>query len=263
MPVRPRDLPDYLLSRGRYTFTLDDAAGMLDSGRGAASDALGRLVARKQVFSPARGLYVAVPPEYRSWGVLPGDWFIEAMMAHLDRAYYVALLSAARIHGASHQAPQVFQVMTAADAGAPRDRDLGRVRLRFYSSKHLGEDAVQRNVVATGYVTVSAKETTVVDVITHHRVSGGYGNVATILSEIGQLDGSELARVASRRRRAVVRRTGWFVERYGHVEDLEALRQAARLDLGEPALLDPAAGKRGKTDPDWQVRVNTQVEGDL
>jgi predicted transcriptional regulator of viral defense system len=251
------------LSLGRYELTLDDAARILGSGRGAAADALGRLARRKQVFSPARGLYVAVPPEYRSWGVLPGDWFIDAMMAHLHRAYYVALLSAARIHGASHQAPQVFQVMTAAGAAAPRDRDLGRVRLRFYSSKHVGEDEVQRIAVPTGYLTVSARETTVVDLIVYHRASGGYSNVATILREIGELSGSELARVASRRGRAVVRRTGWLVERYGHAGDLEALRQAARPDLGEPALLDPAAGKRGKTDPDWQVRVNTQVEPDL
>lgn len=140
MSVRPRDLPDHLLSLGRYEFTLDDAAAILGSDRGAAADALGRLQRRKQVFSPARGLYVAVPPEYRSWGVLPGDWFIDAMMAHLHRAYYVALLSAARIHGASHQAPQVFQVMSA--GAAPRDRDLARVRLRFYASKHIGEDKV-------------------------------------------------------------------------------------------------------------------------
>lgn len=60
-----------------------------------------------------------------------------------------------------------------------------------------------------------------------------------------------------------MRRTGWFVERFGHADDLEALRQAARLDLGEPALLDPAAGKRGNTDLDWRVRVNTHVEPDL
>jgi len=261
MSVRPRDLPDHLLSLGRYEFTLDDAVAILGSDRGAAADALGRLQRRKQVFSPARGLYVAVPPEYRSWGVLPGDWFIDAMMAHLHRAYYVALLSAARIHGASHQAPQVFQVMSA--GAAPRDRDLGRVRLRFYTSKHIHEDKAGRTTVPTGYLTVSARETTVVDLIAYHRASGGYSNVATILGEIGELGGSELARVAGRRGRAVVRRTGWFVERYGHCEDLEALRQAARLDLGEPALLDPAAGKRGRADRDWQVRVNTQVEPDL
>jgi predicted transcriptional regulator of viral defense system len=261
MPTRPRDLPDHLLSLGRYEFTLDDAAAILGSGRGAAADALGRLQRRKLVFSPARGLYVAVPAEYRSWGVLPGDWFIDAMMTHLGRGYYVALLSAARIHGASHQAPQVFQVMSA--GVAPRNRDLGRIRLRFYTSKHTEEDRTERVSVPTGYLTVSARETTVVDLVSHHRVSGGYSNVATILREIGELGGSELARVASRRGRAVVRRTGWFVERFGRSDDLEALRQAARLDLGEPALLDPAAGKGGKTDPDWQLRVNAQVEPDL
>ena len=262
MSVRPRDLPDHFLSLGQYEFTLDDAATVIGSDRGAAADALGRLQRRKQVFSPARGLYVAVPPEYRSWGVLPGDWFIDAMMRHLGRPYYVALLTAARIHGASHQAPQVFQVMV--DSPAPlRDRDLGRVRLRFYSSKHVLEDKVQRITVPTGYLTVSARETTVVDLIAHHRACGGYSNVATILMELGELGGSELARVASRRGRALVRRTGWFVERFAHADDLEALRQAARLDLGEPALLDPAAGKRGKTDLDWRVRVNTQVQPDL
>jgi predicted transcriptional regulator of viral defense system len=262
MSIRPRDLPDHLLSLGRYEFTLDDAATVLGSDRGAAADALARLRRRKQVFSPARGLYVAVPSEYRGWGVLPGDWFIDAMMRHLHRPYYVALLTAARIHGASHQAPQVFQVMVEGSASV-RDRDLGRVRLRFYASKHVLEDKVERITVPTGYLTVSARETTVVDLIAYHRACGGYSNVATVVSEIGQLGGSELARVVARRGRSSARRTGWFVERFGHADDLEALRQAARLDLGEPALLDPAAGKRGKTDPDWQVRVNTQVEPDL
>src|ERR1700691_636210 len=123
MSVRPRDLPDHLLPLGRYEFTLDDAVAILGSDRGAAADALGRLQWRKQVFSPARGLYVAVPPEYRSWGALPGDWFIAAMMAHVDRAYYVALLSAARLHGASPREPQVFELMSA--GAAWRDRDLG------------------------------------------------------------------------------------------------------------------------------------------
>jgi AbiEi antitoxin C-terminal domain len=66
------------------------------------------------------------------------------MMAHLHRAYYVALLSAARIQRASHQAPQVFQMMSA--GAAPRDRDLGRVRLRCTSD----DTARVRDQIATG-----------------------------------------------------------------------------------------------------------------
>lgn len=260
--IPPRELADHFLSLGRYSFTLDEAAASIDASRGAAADALERLHRRGQVFSPARGLYVAIPPEYRSWGVLPGDWFIDAMMAHLGRSYYVALLTAAAAHGASHQAPQVFQVMTG--GGAPvRDRDIGRVRLRFYASGHLGDVDVERVTVPVGYMTISTRETTVVDLVSHYRAAGGYDNVATILKEIGQLSGSALARIASARGRAVVRRTGWLVERYGCADDLEALRQAARLDLGEPALLAPARGRGGRTDRDWRLRLNATVEPDL
>lgn len=261
MALQPRDLADHFLAQGRYAFTLLEAAAELGTTPSATRKALARLQQRKELFSPTKGLYVAIPPEYRNWGVLPGDWFIEEMMRHLDRPYYIALLSAARIHGASHQAPQIFQVMT---AGAPlRDRDLARVRLRFYTSTHVAEDKTEQITVPTGYATVSAKETTVVDLLTHYRAAGGYGNVATIVTEIGELNGAELARVASRRGRAAARRTGWFVERFGKADELEALRQAARLDVGEPTPLDPAGPKRGTTDRAWQVRLNTEVEPDL
>lgn len=261
MTLQPRDLAAFFLSQGRYAFTVDEAADALTSSRGAALDALERLQQRQEVFSPAKGLYVAVPPDYRSWGVVPGVWFVDAMMGHLDRPYYVALLTAARIHGAAHQAPQVFQVIT--DLRRIRNRDLGRVRLRFYRSKRVNEGTTEQITVPTGYATVSSKETTVVDLIAYARASGGYGNVATIIAEIGELSGSELARVASRRGRALTRRTGWFVERFGRADDLEALRQAARVDLGERSPLDPAGPKRGQTDPNWSVRVNATVEPDV
>lgn len=262
MSILPKDLADHLLSQGRYDFTAEEAAELLALDRDAAIDALRRLRKRHAIFSPAKGLYVAVPPEYRSWGVIPGEWFIDSMMRHLGRPYYVALLSAAAMHGAAHQAPQVFQVMTD-DSNATRDRDLARVRVRFYSNKFIRDEPTDEVAVPTGYAVVATKETTVVDLVTHPRVAGGFSNVATIIREIDQLHGSSLARVASRRGRAVVRRTGWLVEHFGQVDDLESLRQAARLDLGEPALLDPSRPKRGPSDRDWRVRLNTTVEPDV
>lgn len=262
MPILPKDLADHLLSQGRYDFTVEEAMELLGLHRDAAIDALRRLRNRDAVFSPAKGLYVAVPPEYRSWGVIPGEWFVDAMMRHLRRPYYIGLLSAAAIHGAAHQAPQVFQVMTD-DASVLRDRDFGRVRVRFHSNKFIRDEPTEQITVPTGYAIVATKETTVVDLITHLRVTGGLSNVATIIREIGQLHGSSLARVASRRGRSVVRRTGWTVEHFGQVDDLEALHQAARLDLGDPALLDPSRPKRGRTDRDWRVRLNTTVEPDV
>lgn len=260
--VQARDFPDHLLATGRYTFTLSEVQETLGLDGASALSALSRMRRRREVFSPAQGLYGAVPPEYRSWGVVPGEWFVDAMMKHLGRPYYVGLLTAAAMHGAAHQAPQLFQVVTDR-SDLIRDRDLGRVRIRFYSSKHIAEDPTVQFSVPSGYVRVSSKETTVVDLVTRRRQGGGFSNVATILREFGELHGSDLARIASRRGRAVARRVGWFVDRFGDVDDLEALRQAARLDLGEPALLDPSKPRRGKADPLWQVRLNTTVEADF
>jgi predicted transcriptional regulator of viral defense system len=184
------------------------------------------------------------------------------MMRHLGRPYYIALLTAAAFHGAAHQAPQVFQVMTdfASSLGT---RQFGRQRLRFYSSKHVGDDPTDRISVPTGYALLATKETTVVDLVSRPREAAGHDNVATILKELGALQGSALARTASRRGRALVRRVGWLVERFGQVDDLEALRQAARVDLGEQTLLDPAGPKHGRADRVWAIRVNRTIEPDL
>lgn len=262
MATRPRDLPEHLLSQGRYTFTTEEAEAMLGIGRQAALAALARLQRRGAVFSPAKGLYMAIPPEYRGVGVPPAEWFVDPMMRHLHRPYYVALLTAAALHGAAHQTPQAFQVMTdfASSLGTRR---FGRQRLRFYSSKHVSDDPTGQITVPTGYAVIATKETTVVDLVSRPREAAGYSNVATVLRELGPLQGSALARTGSKRGRAMVRRIGWLVERFGQVDDLEALRQAARNDLGEPTLLDPASPKRGRADRDWAIRVNRTVEPDV
>lgn len=262
LPVKMKDLADHFLAAGEYTFTIAEAQEAVGADDPAAVyGGLSRLRRRHELFSPAHGLYVAVPPEYRKRGVVPAEWFIHQMMNHLGRPYYVGLLSAAAMHGASHQAPQVFQVITDRSY-LVRKRDVGPIRLRFYSSKNVAVDPTTRITVPSGHVIVATRETTVVDLVTKPRASGGLSNVATVLKELGELKGSDLARVASRRGRAAARRVGWLVDRFGRIDDAEALRQAARLDLGEPALLDPSKGRRGKADPAWQVRVNTVIEAE-
>jgi predicted transcriptional regulator of viral defense system len=93
--------------------------------------------------------------------------------------------------------------------------------------------------------------------------SGGYGNVATILGELGALDGASLAALARPRGRGLTRRVGWLVERFGQCDDLRSVRQAATPGLGEPTLLRPGAGRRGHADRAWGIRVNTDIQADL
>jgi hypothetical protein len=135
-----------------------------------------------------------VPPEYRSWGAVPAAWFIDPMMQHLGRSYYVGLLSAAAQHGASHQAAQTFQVVTDRHV---EDRDFDRVRLRFQTSALAAQTPIEQINTPTGTMAVSTREATVGDLVEHPGESGGLSNVATILREIGELDGAELARLSA------------------------------------------------------------------
>ncbi len=255
-----RDLPDVLISRGRYSASTVEIGELTGLSAAAVASGLQRLRRHQRVFSPARGLYVVIPPEYRSWGVTPAEWFIDDLMRHLGRRYYVALLSAAAHHGASHQAPQVFQVMT---DGRVLNRDIERVRLRFYDSQHVANTPTNTVIVHTGQMLVSSREATVVDLIREPLASGGLNNIATILREIGQLDGSKLATLAARHGRTLARRTGWMTAHYGSCDDLAPLQLAARLELGEPALLSAYGPRRGRTDRNWALRINTTVEPDL
>ena len=91
--------------------TVDEAAKVTGASMVAVRSALRRMVLKKRAFSPARGLFVFVQPEYRSWGVVPLEWFVDPMMKHLDRLYYVGVLSAAELHGAAHQRARVAQML--------------------------------------------------------------------------------------------------------------------------------------------------------
>ena len=85
---------------GRYCFTTDEAVRAFGGSLVAARAALRRLKARIEIADPHRGFHVIVPPEYRQLGCLPADQFVSQLMEYLHEPYYVALLSAAELHGA-------------------------------------------------------------------------------------------------------------------------------------------------------------------
>jgi predicted transcriptional regulator of viral defense system len=221
-------------------------------------NSLARLMHQGRIFSPARSFYVVVPPEYHGRKTPPAEWFIDAMMRHLGRSYYVGFLNAAALHGASHQAPQTFRVVTSRHL---RNRDIHRVRLRFTVSKQVDQMPTERRTVHTGYMTIAARETTVADLAWQPKLGGGLSNVATILREIGELDGEQLARIAPLHNRATARRLGWLLERFRPDVDTHWLRVVAEVDRGDPSALVPGR-PGGHKDRTWNVRVNAAVEPD-
>jgi len=83
--------------------TLSEVSDLLCIDLKLATSALVRLKRDNHMFSPARGLYIAVPPEYRTWGSIPALDFIDPMMTRIGHSSYVGFLSAAELHGAARQ----------------------------------------------------------------------------------------------------------------------------------------------------------------
>ena len=254
------------MARGRHWVTTVEAADLLGIPQVQVSPTLARWIERGLLFSPTKGAYVPIPPQYRSWGAVPASEFIDSMMNHLGHPYYVCLLSAAEVHGFAHQRPQAFQVMTSARL---RDRSFGRVHLSFVSSVAIGErDTVLRNT-PTGVMRVSSLETTVMDIVWMPLRSGGLSNVATVISEMldeNVINPEALTRVARQYPRAVQQRVGWIVEHLAQTASpefrLDELADAPDRGRLRAVSLDPARAPPGEIDERWMIDVNVVVEPD-
>jgi predicted transcriptional regulator of viral defense system len=252
------NLDDRFIGAGRYSATVAELVEETEATPSAIRSALARLVEKRRAFSPARGLFVFVPAEFRSWGVVPADCFVDQMMQQLDREYYVGLLSAAQLHGAAHQRPQVTQVIVNSPVA---DRDMERVRLRFYASDaEFWKLPIQRRNSKTGTFAVSSPELTVVDLCGRPVLGGGLDNIATIISELHEehmLTSPGFAKLVGLVAAHAVKRAGHLVE---SLTDLRLDDLAAEVKVGEPTMLDPHGDRRGPVDRRWNVRVNVEVE---
>ncbi|RZO66210.1 MAG: hypothetical protein EVA89_00700 [Sandaracinaceae bacterium] len=247
---------------GRYAFSRRDAEGVTDASDAAIKMTLYRLKKSGAIVSPRRDFFVVVPREYRSAGSPPASWFIDDLMRHRGRRYYVGLLSAAALHGAGHQQPMAFQVITDA---VERAVEVGRVRVEFHVSNLVEGAATERVQTETGTMVVSTPETTAFDMVRFPGSCGHWNNVATVLSELAdKIDPDELVAGADRVARSDVQRLGWLLDLVGESKLADAL---AKKLAGERLLPTPLTSARDSTDAPldarWRVLVNDEVEPDL
>ncbi len=247
-----------LQSRGRYAFTAADARELLGVSPAAARVALARLLDRKAIVAPFRGYYVIVPPEYRSLGCLPGDQFVPMYLEARGTPYYVALLSAARIHGAAHHAPQVFQV---AVGKRRRPISCGRVRVAFVARQRIQRVPTTVAQTPRGTMRISTPEATALDLVGFPRHAGGLDNVATILQEIGpKLRPEELVEAAASAPIPWAQRLGHLLERLGVTESTGPLADLVRTSAREYVRLSSrASAKAASRDRRWRVWANVEV----
>jgi predicted transcriptional regulator of viral defense system len=262
----PRDLPDWLISHGKHWITTDEIASTLAVPVEHVPSIVARHRRAGRLFSPTRGGYVPIPAEYRSWRAVPASHFIDLMMRYLDHDYYVGYLSAAEVHGAAHQRPQVFQVITNARLN---DRAFDRVGIEFTTSAKAAERPTTTINTPTGTMKVSIPEITVLDLVANPARGGGLSNIATVMGELleeGLLDVQRLAELAKEYPTAVSQRAGWLLERVAaeigvevDLDPLAAVSHARR----KPTPLAASGRRAGPLDDRWNVIVNADVEPDL
>ena len=260
--VSAPELADWALSHGVTSLTTEDVSHLCGVPTNQVPQRLAPLRRRSRFFSPARGLWVPVPAEYRTWGASDPLLYIHDMMRHLDAGYLVGWLTAAARHGASHQASQAFQVATSRNL---RDRDLGRSRMQFFTRAYAAlAPCSQRDLAKTG-ARVATSGMTMLMLAADPGFCGGMNNVATAIVELSdENDGyaGELLSTAAFFADSAPRRVGHILDEFGDGAP-DCLREYCAGLSSQPSYLSPIASKAGALDRKWSVVLNEEVDPDL
>ena len=177
------DWIEYKEIRGYYTFTKEDIERQFPAASKVyIKTALHRLVARSRIISPWRNFYVIIPVEYSLKGIIPPVFYMNQLMAYLDKRYYVSLLNAAAFYGASHQRVQTFSVMV--EQPSLRNTSKNGTPILFFSKKEIRMEFVRKHKTQTGYINVSSPELTAIDLMENEKSVGGLNRVCTVLNEL-------------------------------------------------------------------------------
>ncbi len=174
---------DHQVAFGRYAFSWDYVTKQLlwytETG---LKSALKRLVAKGKILSIHQTYYIIITPQYSGKGILPVTLFLDGLMEYLHRAYYVGLLNAASFHGASHQQPQEYFVITTYPV--IRTTNKKGIKINYISVKEIPEGLIEKRKTETGYLNISNPALTATDIIQYEKRIGGINRAATILNEL-------------------------------------------------------------------------------
>ncbi len=255
------------LTQGKYAFALHQLrSAFLGQSNTANKFALKRLVDKGLIISIHKGYYLIIPHQYRSKGILPPSLFLDEFMKELDRPYYLALLNAAAYHGASHQQPQEFFVVTRFPVLRPMQKK--GLKINYLSKKGIPVSLLDTRKTEAGYLKISNPALTATDLIQYAKRVGGINRVATILAELVEsiqpdaFDNNLLQHVPV----TALQRFGYLLDKVFDNQSLaNALYHALEKNnflLFRIPLKASAPMKGFEVDERWKVIVNTEIEID-
>jgi predicted transcriptional regulator of viral defense system len=258
---------DNLLARGAYGFSKDALQNEIPNYSDiAVKRALSRLSTKGKIISLYKGYYLLIPPQYASKGILPPQLYLDAFMKYLQRPYYVALLNAAAFHGASHQQPQEYFVMT--DFTVLRPTHKKGLKVNYISIKEIPESLIEKRKTEAGYLNVSNAVLTACDLVQFEKRIGGLNRAATVLNELTEvIKPSDFSETLFKHTPATaIQRLGYLLENACFNTELanalfEAMKRE-KLSLFRIPLKAAKETKGFSSDNRWKVIVNTEIEID-
>src|SRR6266851_2688007 len=244
-----------LLAAGRLVFSPNEAQAAIGTGRGAFLAAAQKLQKRGRLLNPRQGFYVIVPPQNLNFGSPPPASFIDDLMRHEKRPYYVGLLKAAELHGAAHHAVMEFQVVTDKQMQAVQ---AGRSKIAFYFRKDITAVAsgIENQKTDTGNMKVSSVELTLLDLLRYPQASGGLDNVMTIFEDLGpKIEAGKIAVLCDAFERSVIQRAGYLLDHSGLADHPEKLHEFLERDShAQWTELDPSLASDSELAPEILAR---------
>ena len=263
-----KDWIDDQQKRGRITFSFQEISEhfptILERG---IKNALNRLVKKSEIAPVMKGFYAVIPIGYVLRGMIPPELYIDYLMKHLNRSYYIALLNAAVFYGAAHQQPQTFSVVIS----YPPLRDTTRKgnRITFTATrKTIPQTWLKPFRTEYGDIQVSKPELTAADLITFQKEVGGLNRACTVLYELAeaidfeQLDSTFFEYVPT----STIQRLGYLLENELEQPDLAEVLFKKSQEFGCKFQRIPLKQSKQITDCEtnakWKIIINETIEID-
>ena len=254
-----------LLSYEEYSFSLDELIKNLNKSEISIKSELSRLIVKKEIVNLRKGFYLIITPRYSSVQKLPIQLYCQKLFKYLNRNYYVALFSAAKFHGASHQQVQRDYIITE----KPKYNDISKnaIDIRFFTTSNWTGKNIQSKQSDAGLYKVSSPALTIVDLINHQTKLGGISRMFSVIEELSEeLKEPDLVELLSwYPQKSTLQRFGLLLEEIGSNQEFqELIFQKLKMTNFFPVLLCPKSNEKpGAVNNRWKVDVNVKLENDL
>ncbi|MCF8222783.1 MAG: type IV toxin-antitoxin system AbiEi family antitoxin [Bacteroidales bacterium] len=262
--VNVAEIIDELLSHEEYSFSWNEIIQKSNKTEVALRREISRLVEKGMIINLRKEFYLILPPRYKKLGILPIELYVDKLFKYLHKDYYLALFSAAKFHGASHQQIQKNYIIT--DLPPVLKVSRKNIIIDFFHISNWPNKNIIKKKSDAGYFNVSSPALTMVDIVHHHRKLGGLNRTFTVLEElIEELTVNDIKDLLSwYPYKSTIQRTGYLMEelladKYLINVFYKSLNKSSFYQIP----LSPQKELSGIINSKWKVDENVELSSDL